>query len=199
MKTKEILSIVALAFLGLCLLGSLAKMTMKLRDKAKKHCDKACCIFVFLGVTLVAVSSVLRSSDVITSPSGQTPTVLMPQCQLQQSNESQTITYDGVDYKSPVAIYKEANAPYFTVKAKTLPQSCKWNEAFGKSIDDGRQYTGCYGANYNIRNGPYNKCGVQVIGNTKNSLIQCTDTILPTDNSFGHLYARIDDLCSSIY
>jgi len=58
MNTKEILSIVALAALGLCLLCSLAKAAMK-GDKAKKQCDKACGAFVFLAIVLLTVSQLL--------------------------------------------------------------------------------------------------------------------------------------------
>ena len=65
MKTKEILTIIGLIFLGLCFLCGLAKMGMK-DAKRKGNCDKACGAFVFLGVALIAVSSVLKSSG----PSG---------------------------------------------------------------------------------------------------------------------------------
>ena len=58
MNTKEILTIIALAALGLCLLCSLAKAAMK-GDKAKKQCDKACGAFVFLAIVLLAVSQLL--------------------------------------------------------------------------------------------------------------------------------------------
>ena len=40
----------------------LAKMGMK-DAKRKSNCDKACGAFVFLGVALIAVSSVLKSSN----------------------------------------------------------------------------------------------------------------------------------------
>ena len=59
MNTKEILTIIALAALGLCLLCSLAKMAMKKGDKGKKHCDKVCGAFVFLAIVLLAVSQLL--------------------------------------------------------------------------------------------------------------------------------------------
>ena len=59
MNTKEILTIIALAALGLCLLCSLAKMAMKKGDKGKKHCDKVCGAFVFLAIILLAVSQLL--------------------------------------------------------------------------------------------------------------------------------------------
>ena len=59
MNTKEILTIIALAALGLCLLCSLAKAAMKKGDKGKKHCDKACGAFVFLAIILLAVSQLL--------------------------------------------------------------------------------------------------------------------------------------------
>jgi len=63
MNTKEILSIVALAALGLCLLCSLAKAAMKKGDKSKKHCDKACGAFVFLAIILLAVSQLLGEEN----------------------------------------------------------------------------------------------------------------------------------------
>jgi len=63
MKTKEILSIVALAALGLCLLSSLAKSSMKSGDKSKKHCDKACGAFAVLAVILLAVSQLLGEEE----------------------------------------------------------------------------------------------------------------------------------------
>jgi len=63
MNTKEILSIVALAVLGLCLLCSLAKSAMKKGDKGKKHCDKACGAFVFLAIALLAVSQLLGEEN----------------------------------------------------------------------------------------------------------------------------------------
>jgi hypothetical protein len=59
MNTKKILTIIALAALGLCLLCSLAKMAMKKGDKGKKHCDKVCGAFVFLAIVLLAVSQLL--------------------------------------------------------------------------------------------------------------------------------------------
>ena len=62
MGSKEILTIIGLIFLGLCFLCGLAKMGMK-DAKRKGNCDKACGAFVFLGVTLIAVSSVMKSSN----------------------------------------------------------------------------------------------------------------------------------------
>jgi len=62
MGSKEILTIIGLIFLGLCFLCGLAKMGMK-DAKRKSNCDKACGTFVFLGVALIAVSSVLKSSN----------------------------------------------------------------------------------------------------------------------------------------
>ena len=59
MKTREILSIVALAALGLCLLCGLAKMAMK-NPKAKQSCDHACSLLVFVAVVLVGVSQLLE-------------------------------------------------------------------------------------------------------------------------------------------
>ena len=55
MLTKEILSIIALAALGLCLICGLAKMAMK-SVKAKKGCDDACSLLVFIAVVLLGVS-----------------------------------------------------------------------------------------------------------------------------------------------
>jgi len=59
MQTREILSIVALAALGLCLLCGLAKMAMK-GPKAKQSCDHACSLLVFVAVVLVGVSQLLE-------------------------------------------------------------------------------------------------------------------------------------------
>ena len=59
MNTREILSIVALAALGLCLLCGLAKMAMK-GPKAKQSCDHACSLLVFVAVVLVVVSQLLE-------------------------------------------------------------------------------------------------------------------------------------------
>jgi hypothetical protein len=63
MNTKEILSIVALAALGLCLLCCLAKAAMKKGDKGKNHCDKACGAFVFLAIILLAVSQLMGEKE----------------------------------------------------------------------------------------------------------------------------------------
>ena len=61
MQTREILSIVALAALGLCLLCGLAKMAMK-GPKAKQSCDHACSLLVFVAVVLVGVSQLLEEN-----------------------------------------------------------------------------------------------------------------------------------------
>jgi len=74
MQTREILSIVALAALGLCLLCGLAKMAMK-NPKAKQACNKACSLLVFVGLTLIGVSQLLGETK-NTSP--QVPAHLMP-------------------------------------------------------------------------------------------------------------------------
>ena len=74
MNAKEILTIVALAALGLCLLCSLAKSAMKKGDKSKKHCDKACGAFVFLAIILLAVSQLLgREKEKYDSTDGCLP------------------------------------------------------------------------------------------------------------------------------
>ncbi len=62
MKTQEILSIVALALLGLCFLCGLAKMVMK-KDSDKKNCDKACSMAIFASVVLVGVSQLLTETE----------------------------------------------------------------------------------------------------------------------------------------
>ena len=74
MKTREILSIVALAALGLCLLCGLAKMAMK-KPQAKQACNKACSLLVFVGLTLIGVSQLLGETK-NTSP--QVPAHLIP-------------------------------------------------------------------------------------------------------------------------
>jgi hypothetical protein len=61
MNTREILSIVALAALGLCLLCELAKMTMK-GTKAKQRCNHACSLSLFVAVVLVGVSQLLKEN-----------------------------------------------------------------------------------------------------------------------------------------
>ena len=58
MQTREILSIVALAALGLCLFCGLAKATMK-GPKVKQSCDHACSLLVLLAVVLLGVSQLL--------------------------------------------------------------------------------------------------------------------------------------------
>jgi len=58
MNTREILSIVALAALGLCLFCGLAKATMK-GPKVKQSCDHACSLLVLLAVVLLGVSQLL--------------------------------------------------------------------------------------------------------------------------------------------
>ena len=59
MQTREILSIVALAALGLCLLSGLAKMTMK-GPKAKQTCNHACSLSLFAAIVLLGVSQLLE-------------------------------------------------------------------------------------------------------------------------------------------
>ena len=73
MNTKEILTIIALAALGLCLLCSLAKMAMKKGDKGKKHCDKVCGAFVFLAIILLAVSQLMGEEEKMTEKSCESP------------------------------------------------------------------------------------------------------------------------------
>ena len=73
MQTREILSIVALAALGLCLLCGLAKMAMK-NPKAKQACNKACSLLVFVGLTLIGVSQLLGE----TKNAPQVPAHLIP-------------------------------------------------------------------------------------------------------------------------
>jgi len=63
MKTKEILTIVSLAALGVCLLCGLAKMVMKKGDKGHKHCKSVCATAVVLAIILLAVSQLLGEND----------------------------------------------------------------------------------------------------------------------------------------
>ena len=58
--TREILSIVALGFLGLCLISGLYRMATK-KAGEQATCDKACGAFVFIAVVLMAVVSFLES------------------------------------------------------------------------------------------------------------------------------------------
>jgi hypothetical protein len=60
MKTKEILSIVAIVSLCLCLL---CKAVMKSDDESKNLCDKACGAFVFLAIVLLVVSQLLGEEN----------------------------------------------------------------------------------------------------------------------------------------
>ena len=67
MKTQEILSIVALALLGLCFLCGLAKMAMK-KDSDKKNCDKVCTMAIFAAIALVGVSQLLTEMKKLPTP-----------------------------------------------------------------------------------------------------------------------------------
>ncbi len=67
MNTREILSIVALAALGLCLFCGLAKATMK-GPKVKQSCDHACSLLVLLAVVLLGVSQLLEEEGYMTVP-----------------------------------------------------------------------------------------------------------------------------------
>ena len=67
MKTREILSIVALAALGLCLLCGLAKMTMK-NENSKKTCDNACGILMFVALALIGVSQLIDETEKYKKP-----------------------------------------------------------------------------------------------------------------------------------
>jgi hypothetical protein len=67
METREILSIVALASLGLCLLCTVAKTTMK-NPKAKQACVHACSLLVFVAVVLLAVSQLLEQENFCNNP-----------------------------------------------------------------------------------------------------------------------------------
>ena len=62
MKTREILSIVALGLLGVCLLCGLAKMAMK-GDKAKQSCDHVCSLSLFVAVVLLGVSQLVKETE----------------------------------------------------------------------------------------------------------------------------------------
>ena len=58
MQTREVLSIITLAALGVCLICGLAKMVMK-SDKVKRGCDGACNLLVFVAVVLLGVGQLL--------------------------------------------------------------------------------------------------------------------------------------------
>ena len=62
MQTEKILTIVALAALGLCVLMALVKMTMK-DAKKKRDCDMACSMLVFIAVVLLAVNQMMYEHD----------------------------------------------------------------------------------------------------------------------------------------
>ena len=61
MKKYEILSIVALALLGVCLLCGLTKMAMK-SPIAKQSCDHACSLSLFVALVLLGVSQLLKET-----------------------------------------------------------------------------------------------------------------------------------------
>jgi len=83
MKTREILSIVALGLLGVCLLCGLAKMAMK-GDKAKQTCNQICSLSLFVALVLLGVSQLLKemtkSPPPSPPPSGPTPGTLGENC-----------------------------------------------------------------------------------------------------------------------
>ena len=62
MKTKEILTIIAISSLGLCLLCSFLKMLLK-SNKYRQSCDKGCIVLVFMGAILLGVSQLLPTVD----------------------------------------------------------------------------------------------------------------------------------------
>jgi hypothetical protein len=62
MKTLKILSITALALLGVCLLCGLAKMAMK-GDKAKQSCDKICILSLIVALVLLGYSQFLKEEN----------------------------------------------------------------------------------------------------------------------------------------
>jgi len=83
MKTREILSIVALGLLGVCLLCGLAKMAMK-GPKAKQTCNQICSLSLFVALVLLGTSQLLKemtkSPSPSPSPSGPTPGTLGGNC-----------------------------------------------------------------------------------------------------------------------
>ena len=62
MNTREILSIVTISLLGLCLLFTVIKMTMK-KDSDKKPYAQGCTVIVFIAVVLVGISQLLNNTD----------------------------------------------------------------------------------------------------------------------------------------
>ena len=62
MKNKEILSIAALAALGLCLLLGLSRMAMK-KDSNKEMVDRFSSLFVFIAIVLLSVSQLLNEKQ----------------------------------------------------------------------------------------------------------------------------------------
>ena len=62
MNTKEILSIAALAALGLCLLLGLSRMAMK-KDSNKEMVDRFSSLFVFIAIVLLSVSQLLNEKS----------------------------------------------------------------------------------------------------------------------------------------
>lgn len=91
MKTQETLTIIAITALGLCLLCGLAKMAVK-NDKAKKGCDQACSLLVFIAVILVSISQLLTEdfwpTDCCTSD-GCDKTCFLGKCATTEDCDSQ--------------------------------------------------------------------------------------------------------------
>ena len=67
MRTREILTIIALSVLGLCLFIGIGKSMTK-NPKKKMDCDKACGMLFFVAVVLLAVSQVLGPKEHLTWP-----------------------------------------------------------------------------------------------------------------------------------
>jgi len=61
MNTREILSIVTISLLGLCLLFTVIKMTMK-KDSDKKPYEQGCTVIVFIAVVLVGIGQLLNNT-----------------------------------------------------------------------------------------------------------------------------------------
>ena len=65
----HVLRIIAISLLGVCLLCSLAKMSMK-NENSKKTCDNACGILMFVALALIGVSQ-LKGETEKYSPAGK--------------------------------------------------------------------------------------------------------------------------------
>ena len=73
----HVLRIIAISLLGVCLLCSLAKMSMK-NENSKKTCDNACGILMFVALALIGVSQLKGETEKYGTDDTPTPTPHRP-------------------------------------------------------------------------------------------------------------------------